>query len=61
MNEKYVFIAFYLDDYVRMAYRELINKVDNKNEDKLICNLRYLLDKYTEGELSDYIHYNKVV
>lgn len=44
-----------------MAYRELINKVDNENEDKLICNLKYLLDRYTEGELSDYIYYNKVV
>ena len=61
MNDKFDFIALYLDDYVRMAYRELINKVDNENEDKLICNLKYLLDKYAEGELLDYIHYNEVV
>ena len=61
MNDKFEFIALYLDDYVRMAYRELINKVDNENEDKLICNLKYLFDRYAEGELLDYIHYNKVV
>lgn len=55
------FIVNYLDDYVRMAYRELINKVDEDNEMKLIHNLYYLMDRYAEGELLDYIHYNKIV
>lgn len=61
MNDKQRFIILYLDDYVRMAYRELTNKVNLKEEDKLISNLKYLLDKYAEGELLDYIHYNKIV
>lgn len=61
MNDKYTFIALYLDDYVRMAYRELTNKIDHKNEEKLIYNLKYLLDRYAEGELLDYIHYDKIV
>jgi len=61
MNDKQRFIILYLDDYVRMTYRELTNKVNLKEEDKLISNLKYLLDKYAEGELLDYIHYNKIV
>ena len=61
MNDKQRFIIIYLDDYVRMAYRELTNKVNLKEEDKLISNLKYLLDKYADGELLDYIHYNKIV
>ena len=59
--DKYNFIVLYMDDYVRMAYRELINKVDINSEIKLINNLQSLLDTYAEGELSDYIHYNKIV
>ncbi len=30
-------------------------------EMKLIYNLQDLLDTYSEGELNDYIHYNKIV
>lgn len=55
------FIKYYFDDYVKMAYRKLNQKVDIKKEKTLINNLYYLLDKYALGELSDYIHYNKIV
>ena len=58
---KQEFIVLYMDEYVRMAYRRLINKVDYENEMKLIYNLQDLLDTYSEGELNDYIHYNKIV
>ena len=61
MIDKNVFISTYLDDYVRMAYRRLIHKVDLKKERELIHNLYNLLDLYVEGELLDYIHYNKIV
>lgn len=55
------FIVRYLDDYVRMAYRKLTKKVDIKMEMKLINILYNLLDTYAEGDLMDYIHYNKIV
>jgi len=55
------FIKYYFDDYVKMAYRKLNKKVDVKKETILIKNLYYLLDNYAIGELSDYIHYNKIV
>jgi len=55
------FITLYLDDYVKMAYRKLIKKVDLKSENQLITNLYYLLDEYSKGELQDYIHRNKIV
>jgi len=55
------FINLYLDDYVKMAYRKLIKKVDLKSENQLITNLYYLLDEYSKGELQDYIHRNKIV
>lgn len=61
MIDKTTFITLYLDDYVRMAYRRLTNKVDINEEMKLIYNLANLLDVYVEGELLDYIHYNKIV
>ena len=55
------FITCYLDDYVRMAYRKLTHKVNIDQEFRLINILYSLLDKYAEGELLDYIHYNKIV
>ena len=58
---KQEFIVLYMDEYARMAYRRLINKVDYESEMKLIYNLQDLLDTYSEGELNDYIHYNKIV
>lgn len=61
MTDKYEFIYLYLDDYVRMAYRELVNEINHEKEQQLISNLTSLLDRYVEGELQDYIHYNKIV
>ena len=61
MSTKEEFITIYLDDYVRMAYRRLINKVNSKDEIKLVNNLYSLMDEYAEGELLDYVHYNKIV
>lgn len=61
MTEKQKFILLYLDDYVRMAYRRLIKKIDEDKEFELIHNLYNLMDQYVEGELCDYIHYNKIV
>ncbi len=61
MKEKEDFIVLYLDDYVRMAYRRLTKKVNIKEEMILINQLYNLLDMFAEGELTDYIHYNKIV
>ena len=61
MSTKEEFITIYLDDYVRMAYRRLINKVNTKDEMKLVNNLYSLMDEYAEGELLDYVHYKKIV
>lgn len=55
------FIAIYMDDYIRMGYRKLTKKVDIKKELELIGIIYNLMDIYVEGELSDYIHYNKIV
>ena len=59
--EKQEFITVYLDDYVRMAYRELIDKIDLESEMKLIYNLYSLMDMYTEGSLKKYIDEEKIV
>lgn len=56
-----IFIQNYLDDYVIMAYRRLTGKVNFKKERMLVHHLYYLLDLYAEGELADFIHYNKIV
>ena len=61
MFTKEEFITAYLDDYVRMAYRRLINRVNTKDEMKLVNNLYSLMDEYAEGELLDYVHYNKII
>lgn len=61
MKEKQDFIMLYLDDYVRMAYRRLKKTVNIKEEMILINNLYNLLDLFADGELSDYVHYNKIV
>ena len=44
-----------------MYNRELTKEVNLENEFKLINNLYSLLDEYADGELSDYIHYCKIV
>lgn len=46
MLEKAKFITIYLDDYIVMAYRELIDNIDEKSEDILLTNLHRLLDEY---------------
>ncbi len=61
MTAKQIFISVYLDDYVRMAYRQLTKKVDINSELILVNNMFNLIDKYAEGELIDYVHYNKIV
>ena len=61
MSSKEMFISIYLEDYVRMAYRRLTKRVDVDAELILVNNLFNLMDKYTEGELLDYIHYNQIV
>lgn len=61
MTAKQIFISVYLDDYVRMAYRQLTKKVDIDSELILVNNMFNLMDKYAEGELIDYVHYNKIV
>ena len=61
MLDKEKFILLYLDDYVVMAYRKLINKVSKKDEEILISILHTLLDEYEEGDLNDYIHNHKIV
>ncbi len=61
MSEKEKFITMYLDDYVKMAYRRLIKKVNLKEERKLIYNIYNLMDMYCEGELSQYIYNEEIV
>lgn len=53
MLEKAKFITIYLDDYVVMAYRELIDNIDEISEDILLTNLHRLLDEYPEGTLNE--------
>lgn len=53
MLEKAKFITIYLDDYVVMAYRELVNNIDEQSEDILLTNLHRLLDEYPEGTLNE--------
>lgn len=55
------FISLYMDDYIRMAYRKLTKNVNINDELKLIHIVYDLLDRFVEGELSDYVHYNKIV
>lgn len=55
------FIVKYLDDYVRMAYRKLIKKIDEEAELRLIHILYNLMDEYAEGTLSKSIYENKIV
>ena len=61
MLDKEKFILLYLDDYVVMAYRKLINKVSKKDEEILVSILHTLLDEYAEGDLNNYIHNHKIV
>lgn len=61
MNDKQRFILLYLDDYIKMAYRILIGKVDLKMEKQLITILYNLMDQYCEGELEEYIYDEKIV
>lgn len=61
MLDKERFILLYLDDYVTMAYRKLINKVSKKDEEMLLSNLHTLLDEYPEGVLNEYINNHKIV
>jgi len=61
MNEKEKFIAMYLDDYVKMAYRRLINKVNLNEEQKLVYYIYNLMDMYCDGELSQYIYNEEIV
>ena len=35
-----------------MAYRELVNNIDEQSEDILLTNLHRLLDEYPEGTLN---------
>lgn len=46
----------FMDDYVKMAYRQLTKKIDLKKEQQLAYNIYYLLDEYPEGTLSKYIY-----
>lgn len=61
MSSKETFVSIYLEDYVRMAYRRLTKKVDVDAELILVNNLFNLMDKFAEGELLDFVHYNKIV
>ncbi len=58
MLEKAKFITIYLDDYVVMAYKELVNNIDEQSEDILLTNLHRLLDEYPEGTLTGKIKAN---
>lgn len=60
-SSKVEFIVEYLDDYVRMAYRILIKKIDEDAELQLIHILYYLMDEYPEGSLAKAIYDNKIV
>lgn len=55
------FENYYLYDYVIMAYRELINKIDEDMEEKLINNLYYLIDEFTNEEIHKYVNENYII
>ena len=54
------FIVKYMDYYVIMAYRKLINKIDLIQENKLISNLYRLLDEYSEEDIKQYFQENQI-
>lgn len=56
LTDKQKFIMLFMDDYVKMAYRQLTKKIDLKKEQQLAYNIYYLLDEYPEGTLSKYIY-----
>ncbi len=55
------FENYYLYDYVIMAYRELIGKIDDEVEDKLINNLHALLDEFTNEDIHKYVNENRII
>lgn len=55
------FENYYLYDYVIMAYRELIKKIDEETEDKLVDNLHVLLDEFTNEEIHKYVENNHII
>lgn len=50
-----------MDDYVKMAYRQLTKKVNLKEEQQLAYNIYCLLDEYPEGSLSKYIYDEEIL
>ena len=54
------FITKYMDYYVIMAYRKLINKIDLIQENKLISNLFRFLDEYPEEDIKQYFLENQI-
>ncbi len=55
------FENYYLYDYVIMAYRELIGKIDDEMEDKLVNNLHSLLDEFTNEDIHKYVEENRII
>jgi len=46
---------------VIMAYRELIGKIDDKMENKLVNNLHALLDEFTNEDIHKYVDENRII
>ncbi len=55
------FENYYLYDYVIMTYRELVGKIDNEMEIKIINILHSLLDEFNNEEIHKYVIENRII
>lgn len=55
------FENYYVYYYVIMTYRILINKIDEKNEDKLFLILHSLLDEFDNENIENYVNDNNII
>lgn len=55
------FENYYFYYYVIMAYRILINKIDEKNENKLFLILHNLLDEFDNETIEKYVNDNDII
>ncbi len=55
------FENYYLYDYVIMTYRELVGKIDDEMEIKIINILHSLLDEFNNEEIHKYVIENRII
>lgn len=55
------FENYYVYYYIIMAYRILINKIDEKNEEQLFLILHSLLDEFDYETIEKYVNNNYII